>query len=84
MIEVTEGAAVKHLHYSHCLVGIAIAAALAVALGASASTLGVLVVALACPLMMLVMMRAMVGAHTSAGRDEAPRRMDARSGRIQT
>jgi len=61
----------KHLHYSQCLVGVAIGAVVLVALGVSASTLGFLAVVLACPLMMLVMMRAMDDAHTSAPRDES-------------
>ena len=59
----------KHLHYSHCLVGVAIAVVVLVALGVSASTLGLLAVVLACPLMMLVMMRTMGDAHASAPRD---------------
>ena len=61
----------KHLHYSHCLVGLAIAVVLLIALGVSASTLGVLAVVLACPLMMLVMMQAMGDSRSSAPRDES-------------
>ena len=61
----------KHLHYSHCLVGVAIAAVLLVALGVSASTLGLLAVVLACPLMMFVMMRTMGDAHASAPHDQS-------------
>lgn len=60
----------KHLHYSQCLVGVAIAALVLVALGVSASTLAFLAAVLACPLMMFVMMRAMGDAHTSAPHDE--------------
>jgi choline-glycine betaine transporter len=51
----------NNLHYGHCILGVAVAAVLLVALGVSASTLGVLAVALACPLMMFVMMRTMMG-----------------------
>jgi hypothetical protein len=69
MIEVTKGVTMKHLHYSHCLVGIAIAVVVLVALGVSASTLGFLAVVLACPLMMLVMMRTMGDARTSTPHD---------------
>jgi hypothetical protein len=60
----------KRFHYSHCLVGIAIGVVLLLALGVSASTLGLLAVVLACPLMMLVMMRAMGDRPTSSPRDE--------------
>lgn len=56
----------KNPHYGHCLVGVAVAALLLVALGVQASTLGIIAVALACPLMMLVMMRTMMG-------DQSPR-----------
>lgn len=58
----------KSLHYGHCVVGVALVGVLLVALGVSASTLGVLAVVLACPLMMFVMMRTMMGDH-SASRD---------------
>ena len=51
----------KNLHYGHCIIGVAVAAVLLVALGVKASTLGILAVALACPLMMFVMMRTMMG-----------------------
>lgn len=61
----------KHLHYSHCLVGVGIAVVLLVALGVSASTLGFLAVVLACPLMMLVMMRTMGDAHASSPHDDS-------------
>jgi len=61
----------KHLHYSHCLVGVGIGIVLLVALGVSASTLAFLAVVLACPLMMFVMMRTMGDSHASANRDES-------------
>jgi hypothetical protein len=61
----------KHLHYTYCLVGVAIGVVLLIALGASASTLGFLAVVLACPLMMLVMMRAMGDSQRNAPRDES-------------
>ena len=51
----------KNLHFGHCLVGMAFAAVVLVALGVSGGTLVVLGAALACPLMMLVMMRSMMG-----------------------
>ena len=51
----------KNLHYGHCIIGVALAAVLLVALGVSTSTLAFLAVAFACPLMMFVMMRAMMG-----------------------
>jgi hypothetical protein len=53
----------KNLHYGHCLIGVALAAVLLIAFGVSASTLGVFAVVLACPLMMLVMMKTMMGDH---------------------
>ena len=52
------------LHYGHCLLGVAVGAAVLVVLGVSASTLGVLAVALICPLMMIVMMRMMATDHS--------------------
>jgi hypothetical protein len=51
----------KNLHYGNCLVGVAFAVVVLVALGVSGGTLVVLGAALACPLMMLVMMRSMMG-----------------------
>ena len=54
----------KNLHFGHCIIGVALAAVLLVALGVSASTLGIVAVALVCPLMMLVMMRTMMGNQT--------------------
>ena len=63
----------KNLHYGHCLVGVAVAVVLLVALGVKASTLGVLAVALACPLMMFVMMKMMMGDQSgSFHHDEDP------------
>ena len=63
----------KNLHYGHCIIGVALAAVLLFALGVSASTLGILAVGLACPLMMLVMMRTMMGNQTDTHhRDEHP------------
>ena len=51
----------KNLRYGHCLIGVALAVVLLVALGVQASTLGFLAVVLACPLMMFVMMKTMMG-----------------------
>jgi choline-glycine betaine transporter len=63
----------RSLHYRHCIVGVALAAVLLIALGASASTLGYVAVLLACPLMMFVMMRMMMGSQPGAReRDERP------------
>lgn len=50
----------KKLHYGQCLIGVALAVIVLIALGVSTSTLGFLGVALLCPLMMLVMMKAMM------------------------
>lgn len=63
----------KNLHYGHCIIGVALALVLLIALGVSASTLGILAVALVCPLMMLVMMRTMMGSETGThDRDDHP------------
>jgi choline-glycine betaine transporter len=63
----------KNLHYGHCLIGVGLAVVLLVALGVQASTLGVLAVALACPLMMLVMMKSMMGGSSpSSHSDDHP------------
>ena len=62
----------KNLHYGHCLIGVAVAVVLLVALGVKASTLGILAVALACPLMMFVMMRTMMGGQSSSSHDDHP------------
>lgn len=60
----------KNLHYGHCIAAVALAAILLVALGVSASTLGFV---LACPLMMFVMMRMMMGDQTAThDRDDQP------------
>lgn len=61
----------KNLHYGHCAVGVVLAAVVLVALGVSAGTLVVLAAALACPLMMVVMMRTMMGGHTGRPADRA-------------
>lgn len=61
----------KNLHYGHCAIGVLVAAVLLVALGVSASTLVVLAAALACPLMMVVMMRTMMGGHGDRPADRA-------------
>lgn len=63
----------KNLHYGHCLIGVALAVVLLVALGVQASTLGILAVALACPLMMFVMMKTMMGDQSrSSHHDDHP------------
>ncbi|HEX7165534.1 MAG TPA: DUF2933 domain-containing protein [Acidimicrobiales bacterium] len=58
-------------HLTHCLVGVVAAAALLVAFGVEAGALGYLAVVLACPLMMVLMMRGMMSGHGQgrAGRD---------------
>ena len=53
----------KKSHLAPCVVGVALAAVVFLALGGSASSLGFPVVVLACPLMMIVMMRIMMGGH---------------------
>ena len=65
----------KNLHYGHCLIGVAVAVVLLVALGVKASTVGFLAVVLACPLMMFVMMKMMMG-HQSASSHHADRPVD--------
>jgi Protein of unknown function (DUF2933) len=55
----------KNLHAGHCIVGVALAAVILIAFGASTSTLLFLGVALACPLMMIVMMKMMMGGNQS-------------------
>ena len=63
----------RNLHYGHCLIGLAVAVVLLVALGVKASTLGILAVALACPLMMFVMMKTMMGDQSgSSHHDDHP------------
>lgn len=56
----------KNLHYGHCLIGVAVAVALLVAFGVSAGTLGIVAVASACPIMMVVMMRTMMSDRPAA------------------
>ena len=65
----------KNLHYGHCLIGVAVAVVLLVALGVKASTVGFLAVVLACPLMMFVMMKMMMG-HQSASYHHDDRPVD--------
>lgn len=48
-------------HLLYCGAVVALAIIVLVAVGTSASTLGFLALAIACPLMMLVMMRQMMG-----------------------
>lgn len=63
----------KNLHYGHCLIGVVAGAILLIALGVKASTLGILAVVLACPLMMFVMMKMMMGDRSaSSGSDDDP------------
>lgn len=62
----------KNLHYSHCLIGVGIAALLLLVLGVQASTLGVLAAVLICPVMMFVMMKMMMGGDKSADPSEKP------------
>lgn len=63
----------KNLHYGHCLIGVAVAVVLLIVLGVKASTLGFLAVVLACPLLMLVMMRTMMGDQSASSRhDDRP------------
>lgn len=66
----------KNLHYSHCLIGVGLAVALLLAFGASASTLGLVAVALACPLMMLVMMKTMMGDTQKSASPDEPAEQD--------
>lgn len=68
----------KNLHYGHCIIGVGVAAILLVALGVSVSTLGVLAVALACPLMMVVMMRTMMASNRTDPGDREDRPVDHR------
>ena len=67
------GHPMKNLHFGHCLIGVAVALALLVALEVETGTFGILAVALACPLMMFVMMRTMLGTRSaSSPRDDHP------------
>jgi len=51
----------KRNYMTHCLVGVVAAAGLLLAFGVQIGTLAYLGVALACPLLMVFMMRGMVG-----------------------
>lgn len=51
-------------HFTYCLIGVAAGAILLVVGGVRADTLAVLAVALACPLMMLLMNRGKAGGHS--------------------
>ena len=51
----------KHIRFSHCLVGILAAVGLLLVFGVQAGSLVYLAVVLACPLMMVFMMRGMMG-----------------------
>lgn len=62
----------KNLHYGYCLVGVAFAVVLLVGVGVKASTLGVLGIALICPLMMVVMMKTMMRDRTSSPKSDQP------------
>ena len=66
----------QNLHYGHCLVGVGLAVALLIALGVSPSTLGFLAVVAACPLMMFVMMRMMMGDSHKADTPDKPVEQD--------
>lgn len=56
----------KHLSHTHCLIGIAVAVIAVVAFGVSASSLLFVGMFLACPLIMLFMMRSMMGSPPAA------------------
>ena len=66
----------KSPHLTHCLVGVGIAAAVLLAFGVEPGTLAFLAATLACPLMMIVMMRAMAGAAGSRDHGHDGRRVD--------
>ena len=59
----------KHLTHTHCLIAIAVAVVAIIAFGGSASSLFVLGAVIACPLMMVFMMRGMMSG-TAASRDD--------------
>lgn len=59
----------KTNHFTHCLVGVAAAVGLLFVLGVQAGTLVYLAAVLACPLMMVLMMRGMMGGHGHSGCD---------------
>jgi hypothetical protein len=58
------------MSFSHCLVGIVVAGVLLVSFGVGLGTLMVTSAALACPLMMVLMMR---GMHHGSGDHDRPR-----------
>jgi hypothetical protein len=64
----------KNIHVGHCFIGLALAAAVMIGLGVSASTLGILAIALMCPLMMIAMMRTMMGERRRHDEDGPTRR----------
>ena len=66
----------KRRHLTHCLVGVAIAVAVLLAFGVKPGTLVFLAATLACPLMMIVMMRAMAGAGDSRDHGDQSRTLD--------
>lgn len=66
-------------HFTHCLVGFAAVAGLLVVSGVRAGTLVYLAAVLACPLMMIVMMRGMAGGHGHAASDHPDRRHTTRN-----
>jgi hypothetical protein len=61
----------KSNHLTHCLVGLAAAIGLLIVFGVQAGTFVYLVVALACPLMMVFMMRGMMGGAGHGGSDHS-------------
>ncbi|MEO7430069.1 MAG: DUF2933 domain-containing protein [Acidimicrobiales bacterium] len=69
----------KNLHYGHCLIGVGLAVVALIAFGVSAGTLGFLAVVAACPLMMFVMMKMMMGDQSkSTSHDDHPVGQDQR------
>ena len=63
----------KDLHAGHCVVGVALAAVVLIAFGVSTSGVLFLGVALACPLMMIVMMKMMItGNQTGSDQHSSP------------
>ena len=60
-----------NLHLGHCAVGLVLAGVVLLVAGVSAGTLVVFTAALACPLMMVLMMRTMMGSHTGDPADRA-------------
>lgn len=57
----------KSTHLTRCLVGLAAAVGLLLVFGVQAGTLVYLAAVLACPLMMVFMMRGMMGSHGHGG-----------------